>query len=327
MDTRHLRHLTVVPFLLAVLVLLGACSGSDADQGADPMSAGGGSADVEGADPGAVAREAQAADGDALAEVATDSLSAFQTGAKGAPEEVDESADRAIISTGVVALLDDDVARARFDVQKIVDTHGGEVSEEKTRTDDDGAISQSRIVVRVPADEFDATMEELEEVAELESSNRSSEDVTTTVIDNEVRIRAQTESLRRIETLLARARTIRDIVNIESQLTRRQADLDSLKQQQAYLADQTSLSTITVFLEQKPEPRKKKVEADDAAGFLAGLSSGWDALKTLTTGAATVVGALLPFTVLLLLVGVPAWLLLRNVARRRPPTPVTASQE
>ena len=306
MDTSRLRRRTAVPFLLALLVLLGACSsGGSTDQGADTRSA-----EVESADTGAAAREAPAPAANDLDAAAVDG--AFPTGAQDAPEEVDESGDRAIISTGVISLLDKDVAGARFDVQKIVDTHGGEVAEEKTRTDDDGAISQSRLVVRVPAAEFDVTMEELEEVAELESSNRSSEDVTTTVIDNEVRIRAQTESLRRIETLLARARTIRDIVNIESQLTRRQADLDSLKQQQAYLADQTSLSTITVFLEQKPEPTKKKVEAEDAAGFLAGLSSGWGALKTLTTGVTTVVGALLPFTLLLLLVGVPAWLLLRR---------------
>lgn len=308
MDTSRLRHLTAVSFLLALLVALGACSSGGGDsEGADVMSE----------DSGALAREAPAAENGL--DAAADGVTAFRAGAQDAPEEVDESADRAIISTGVVSLLDEDVAGARFDVQKIVDTHGGEVAEEKTRTDDDGAISQSRLVVRVPADDFDATMEELEEVAELESSNRSSEDVTTTVIDNEVRIRAQTESLRRIEALLARAQSIRDIVSIEAQLTRRQAELDSLKQQQAYLADQTSLSTITVFLEQKPEPSKKKVEADDAAGFLAGLRSGWDALKTLTTGVTTVVGALLPFTVLLLLVGVPTWLLLRRrVSAGRP---------
>ena len=298
MDTSRLRHPIAVPFLLVLLVLLGACSsGGDAD----PMSAGG-----EGEDAGAVDRGAVQGSFD---EAAADG--ALRVGAPEAPDEVDGSAGRAIISTGVVALRDEDVAQARFDVQKIVDTHGGEVAEEKTRTDDDGAISQSRLVVRVPADDFDAAMEELEEVAELESSNRSSEDVTTTVIDNEVRIRAQTESLRRIETLLARARTIRDIVSIEAQLTRRQADLDSLKQQQAWLADQTSLSTITVFLEQKPDPRKK-AEAEDAAGFLVGLRAGWDALTTFTTGVITVVGALLPFTVLLVLLGVPAWVLLRR---------------
>ena len=113
-------------------------------------------------------------------------------------------------------------------------------------------------------------MAELEKVAQLESSSRNSEDVTTEVIDTEVRIRAQAESLKRVELLLARAQSIRDIVSIEAQLTRRQADLDSLKSRQAYLADQTSMSTITVFLEKKPE----KVREEGREGRSPGSSPG-----------------------------------------------------
>lgn len=331
MDTSRLRHLTAVPILLAALVALGACSSSGGSEstGDDAVA------------PTAVEGPAEAQDGgdsaqlrslttDSLSEETNLSMESYDAGAANgeAPREADEAGqERSIISKGVVALVGEDVAQARFDVQKVVDGHDGEVAEEKTQTDDDGAVSRSRLVVRVPVSDFDATMEELEEVAELESSSRNSEDVTTTVIDNEVRIRAQTESLKRIEVLLARAQSIRDIVNIESQLTRRQADLDSLKSQQAYLADQTSMSTITVFLEQKPV-EKKKVEREEAAtGFLAGLGSGWDALKSFTTGAATVVGALLPFAVLFLVLGLPVWLLLRNLARRRPAAAVPVTQD
>jgi hypothetical protein len=195
------------------------------------------------------------------------------------------------------------------------------VAEEKTRTDDDGELVESRMVLRVPVADFDAAMAELEDVAQLASSSRSSEDVTGEVIDTEVRIRAQSESLKRVELLLARAQSIRDIVAIEAQLTRRQADLDSLKARQAYLADQTSLSTITVFLERKPDGER---EEDDETGFLAGLANGWDGLKAFTTGAATVVGTLLPFTLVLLVLGVPAWLLVRSLGRRRSPEPAAA---
>ena len=302
MDTSRLRHLTAVPLLLAAVLALGACSSAgESDQ---ESSAG----DVAVAEDGLVGAAVDEDEGEAQRSSA-------------------DTSARAIISKGVVALVDADVAQTRFDVQKIVDGHDGEVAEEKTETDDDGAVSRSRLVVRVPVGEFDATMEELEAVAELESSSRSSEDVTTTVIDNEVRIRAQTESLERVEVLLARAQSIRDIVSIEAQLTRRQADLDSLKSQQAYLADQTSLSTITVFLEQ--EPVAKTAPEEEAAGFLAGLGSGWDALKSFLVGAATVVGAVLPFAMLLLVLGIPAWILLRNLARRRPPvaSPVTGTQD
>ena len=224
---------------------------------------------------------------------------------------------QAIISTGVVSLIGDDVAKARFDVQKIVAVHAGEVTEEKNQTDKDGEMTRSRMVIRVPVTDFDTAMSELEKVAQLASSSQNSEDVTTEVIDTEVRIRAQSESLKRVELLLARAQSIRDIVSIEAQLTRRQADLDSLKSRQAYLNDQTSMSTITVFLEKKPEPGAKKKKEKDESGFLAGLGNGWDGMKTFLVGLATLIGTLLPFTILLLLFGVPTWLLARTLARRR----------
>jgi hypothetical protein len=223
-----------------------------------------------------------------------------------------------VISTGTVSLQSDDVAAAKFDLMKVVDTYRGEVSDEETATGDDGELSRSRMVIRVPSDDFAEVMTELAQVpgTDLRSAKRTSEDVTTQVIDTEVRIRAQEKSLDRIELLLARAQTIRDIVWIESQLTRRQAELDSLKSQQAFLADQTSLATITVFLEQPPE-KPPVPEERDHAGFLAGLDAGWDALRSAGTALATVVGALLPFAVVLVVLGIPTWLLLRPMLRRR----------
>ena len=110
------------------------------------------------------------------------------------------------------------------------------------------------------------------------------------MIDTDVRIRAQAQSLQRVEVLLARAESLRDIVAIEAQLTQRQAELDSLKARQAYLADQTSMSTITVYIERKAEARAEK-KAEDDSGFLAGLGNGWGGMTAFLTGLATVVGA------------------------------------
>ena len=136
------------------------------------------------------------------------------------------------------------------------------------------------------------------------------------MIDNEVRIRAQTKSLERIEALLAQATNLREVVSIESQLTRRQADLDSLKSQQAYLADQTTLSTITVFIERTQEKKDDK----DETGFMKGLSAGWGGFVAAMVGLATVLGFLLPFALVVALIGVPVWMGLKNVRRRRPGT-------
>jgi uncharacterized membrane protein (Fun14 family) len=59
-------------------------------------------------------------------------------------------------------------------------------------------------------------------------------------------------------------------------------------------------------------------------GFLAGLASGWNALKSFTVVALTVVGALLPFLVVFALIGAPVvWL----VRRRRAHASSTTSTE
>lgn len=319
MDTTTRRRLTGVPLLLAATLSLTACAaGSDADSSAPSATS---AKDAPVVERGAVGGGGDAAmfDSAVSADLAYGAGNSTTSTAGQSASEAEAPADyvQSIISTGMVSLLGDDVAQARFDVQKIVDAHGGEIAEEKTQTDEDGAISRSRLVVRIPVAQFDEAMEELEGTARLESSSRSSEDVTTEVIDTQVRIRAQSESLQRVEVLLARARTIRDIVAIESQLTRRQAELDSLKARQAYLSDQTSLSTITVFLQETPAKKAKVEPKKDESGFLAGLSSGWDGMKHFLIGAATVVGAVLPFGILLVVLGVPLWLLARSRRVRR----------
>jgi Domain of unknown function (DUF4349) len=316
--TRRLRLAALVPLILGVLLMAAACSGSS-DQASSSEDAGAADAPAAGLQdsvaggapaPAPGKREAAAAGSDGLSS-GGDTASSGATGDAARPPVQ----TRAVISTGTVSYESDDVDETRFDVQQVVDGHRGEVTDEQSDTDDDGAMVRSRLVVRVPSAEFGAAMDELEKVAGLRTAKRSSEDVTTQVIDTDVRVRAQEESLQRVEALLARARSLRTIVAIESELTRRQAELDSLKAQQAYLADQTTLSTITVFLERtKQEPVAKK--AEDDSGFVAGLSRGWHAFTTAASGAAEAVGTLLPFLVLLLLVGVPVWLVTRNVQRR-----------
>lgn len=301
--------------LLALLVLAGCGTGSSEDlmggeSMAEPMmddatmrgqveEVAGGAMDSTSASMG---------DGDmAAADVAE---AATEEGAEGGREA-------AIISTGTVSLRADDVGDARFEVQKVVDRVGGQVTDSETRTDDDGEVRTARLVLRVPSAEFTETMDALEKVADLEASSTTSEDVTTQVVDTNVRIRVQRQSIARIEQLLDRAGSIRDIVAVERQLTDREARLNSLLRQQAYLADQTSLSTITVHLQRHRVDEPGQTEPEDDDGFLAGLSAGWAALGTVAVGLATVAGALLPFLGVALVLGLPGWLLVRGAVRRR----------
>jgi len=277
-------------FLASTLV---GCSQSSESTSSD--KAGGSAAAIP-------AAESLEAGGDTLQKSDVDAAEVAESPAVAIPQ--------AIIATGTVNLRSADVQAMRRETQKVVDTYSGQISAEETDSNGKGELVYDRIVVRVPSERFGDAMADLKEIAKNSDISVGTEDVTTQVIDVEARVRAQTKSLERVEALLAEATTFKDVVAIESQLTRRQADLDSLKGQQAWLKDQTSMSTITVSLEQTSTEKPK---ADDS-GFISGIKSGWQALGTATAGLATLLGALLPFAIVALILGYPLWRLVRRFA-------------
>lgn len=308
---------TRIPALLlaAGLGLAGCSSGGADTESAEPAS----SADLDAAGAPASQREAAADEAQDLG-VQADGVTALTASRPADQPGTTQPGEPAVIQVGTMTVQSDDVAQARFDLEKVVDSYGGTIADEKTTASTDGEVRLSRVVLRIPSQDFDQAMLDLAELGKVTASTRKAEDVTAQVIDTQARIRAQEQSLQRVEVLFTRAQNIRDIVAIEAQLSRRQADLDSLKGQLAYLEDQTTLSTITVYLEQAPEepvPVEKK-EKDDDTAFVAGLKSGWDALSELGAGLATVSGALLPFAVVGLLLGVPAAVFGRRILARHP---------
>ena len=55
----------------------------------------------------------------------------------------------------------------------------------------------------------------------------------------------------------------------------------------------------------------------------AGLSAGWHGLKRVPSGAATALGALLPFAVVILVLALPAWFVTRRLIAPRRTVPAT----
>jgi len=216
--------------------------------------------------------------------------------------------NRAVISTGQISVSSKAISTARAEVLRLVTSYDGAIADEQTDSDRNGRAVSSTLTLRVPTSSFAEAMDSLARVGRVEHQSRQSKDVTTKVLDNEARVRAAERAIRQIEVLLGRANALRDIIAIESDLAQRQADLDSLKSQQKWLEDQTSLSTINVQLS-----RPGAAPPEEARGFLAGLGSGWDAMRTSSEMLLTALGAVLPFALLVALVGVP----LRIVLRRR----------
>ena len=91
---------------------------------------------------------------------------------------------------------------------------------------------------------------------------------------------------------MSRASDIGQVVALEGELSRREADLESLESQLSALRTSVAMSPLTVLLN---TPGTAPVTD---AGFVAGLRSGWDAFTASARGLLTAIGAVLPFAAL-----------------------------
>ncbi|WP_459750863.1 DUF4349 domain-containing protein [Streptomyces sennicomposti] len=222
-----------------------------------------------------------------------------------------------IVRTAALSVEVKDVAKALDAARTAVGNAGGYVGDENTTRDEDGH-EQTRVVLRVPADRYDAVLTALQGTGKLLERTAKAEDVTDQVVDVDSRIKSQRTSVARVRALMERAEKIGDVVALESELSRREADLESLLARQASLKDRTSLATITLSLSGTAVHRDDA--ADDEPGFGDAVSGGWHVFVTGVRWTALAVGAVLPFAVAAAVI-VVAWRLVRRRSPRRAAAP------
>ncbi|MEQ4301141.1 DUF4349 domain-containing protein [Plantactinospora sp. B6F1] len=225
---------------------------------------------------------------------------------------------RAIVYTGSVTVRVDDVDAAAAQAVGIVTGAGGFVGGDNRTSN--ASRSEATLQLRVPADRFAAVVDEVARLGEQLRREVKTDDVTEETLDLDARIATQKARVESGRRLLAQAKTLSDLVMLESELAKREADLASLEAKKRRLADLTALSTVTAVL---LGPNAQAPEDDEpATGFLAGLKGGWKAFVVSLRILLTVLGALLPWAVAL---GLPAfgvvWLVRRFRGRSRPTPP------
>ncbi|MEJ3656967.1 DUF4349 domain-containing protein [Actinomycetes bacterium KLBMP 9759] len=233
------------------------------------------------------------------------------------PDQPITSVGRSLVRTAQLAVEVDDVTVAHSRVRTAVVVAGGYVAEEqKYRTN-------ASMVLRVPAAALDKVTDDVSALGTPISRSTQVSDVTEQVVDLGARVATQQASVARVRALLAQATSIGDVVSIESELARREADLDSLTGRLAALQGQVELSTLSVDIRQK-DAAKSDAEDPGPAGFLAGIDAGWRGVVLLGTFIGAVAGFLLPFLPVLLVIGGIVWFVRRTV-RARTPAPAPAA--
>jgi len=168
------------------------------------------------------------------------------------------------------------------------------------------------ITVRVPADELSGMVRELSALGEVTASTINRQDVTEQAVDLRARIDAAQASVDRLTELMTQAGSLSDLIAAESALAERQAMLESYQQQLESLESMVAMSSLTVTL----TPVVERVEADPA-GFLDGLLAGWNGLVATLNGIVVALGFLIPWLIVIAILGAVVWTIVRAVRRRR----------
>lgn len=309
---RPARRVTTAVAALAValgMTALAGCSGGSDDSGA----AAGGAADSSTEGRTGAPAAGSAGQDDAAKE-------AGRLGAAGSSAVDPAALNRKLSRRADISLTVEDVDAAAVKVRSIAAAAKGIVLSEAISSEPDVPETggYSTITISVPSEALDATLDRVAELGDVHSRNTSTEDVTAQYVDTESRVETMRASVERVRALMGEATRLADIVSLEAELSRRQADLEALQSQLAALDDAVTLSPIEVRL----STDESVLEKDDDTGFLAGLTAGWDAFTTSVAVLLTVLGAVLPFAVVIALVAVPLFLWLRRRGSR-PLAPTT----
>jgi membrane protein implicated in regulation of membrane protease activity len=238
-----------------------------------------------------------------------DGAAMAESGATGTAEAL---ADDIVVRASQEVVVADVAAVARRLTAEVA-AAGGRVSAEYTTSAEscpepllDGIATQgcpvsprSTITYRAPLGAVDGLLALTAGLGDESWRTRSATDVGAQVADVDARVASARRSLDRLNALMARAESLTDIIALESQIAGRQAELESLLAQQAQLADQTAMATVTTTL------TTATAADDEPSGFWAGLRSGLAALAGAALAGLTVLGWALPFLVLAGLVTVP----------------------
>ncbi len=291
----RLRSRSTVALALLALVVLAGCAGAGTNLG------GGGGEPVSQDAPRASGGAPDAAGDDGPADAG------FQLASGETNDDAESSVavqQRARIWTGTVELTVEDFGTARDRIVSAARDRGGYLSDSSSRVHRDGNESwtSGRVVVRVPSEDFDATMGVVRDAGTVESSDTSVQDVTDQLVDLEARLeslRTERDSLRE---LMADANDTEAVLAVQQELSAVQTEIERLEAQRRSLQDRVAFSTITVEL-REPAPGETPGGDDQwwetgvVAAFVESVGGVAVALRALVVGLAYVAPYALVFGV------------------------------
>jgi hypothetical protein len=230
-------------FLLVLSLLLSGC-GAASEQSVAPGAAGEVARDAPAAEEPAAPPPAPAEPEPMFADGVSVPLEDFLA------QEVQAQEARVIIYTGSIALVVKDTRESIQAITTLVDTEGGYVASSNVYEASDAL--QGTVTVRVPAERYQAVLEQLRNLAlRVERENSSSQDVTEEFTDLQARktnLEFTEAALQELLEERQRTGSTSDILEVYRELTNIRGQIEQIEGRLRYLANQSALSTLTIEL-------------------------------------------------------------------------------
>lgn len=179
---------------------------------------------------------------------------------------------------------------------RLIAARGGYVASKETTRENDVA-ARVDLVLRVPAKALEPVLSELRKTGTLLSESQSGQDVTDEFTDTEAQLRAKRTLEQRLLTIVASAKTVKEMLEVEAELSRVRADIERLDGHARSLSAQVEFATIRVSFVAPSQPVVDEPELVSSR-LRRAVSEGQRVFVHVVAGIIVVIGAMLPFATL-----------------------------
>ncbi len=162
--------------------------------------------------------------------------------------------NRMIIKNGEMSLRVGDTDLAIDRATSVAVESGGYIISSKAWLQD--GFKYATLSMGVPVDQFETAQRRLRALAiQVFNDTASGQDVSDEYVDLQSRLTNLEATAARIREFLQQAKTVKEALDVNAQLTEVEAEIEQLKGRMTYLQDRAAFSTLTINIEpQRPTP-------------------------------------------------------------------------